>query len=99
VNLIILNRFASKYASRPQLALNFLTGLTHASANNLELLDGPLSEALGRLKAADHFERNFVVLMGDHGQRIVRQNGEKASEDLIDFPLHRVPSNKAGRVA
>ena len=77
--------FASAYPNRPQLALNFLTGLTHASANNLELLDGPLSDALGRLKLAGHFERNFILVMGDHGQRIVRWGTMGFGEEFGTF--------------
>ncbi|KAE9554265.1 hypothetical protein FO519_002499 [Halicephalobus sp. NKZ332] len=68
--LEIWEQFSIKYSEKCHFAFNFLTGLTHASANNLELYDVPVSDALGRMESAGVLENTFFVIMGDHGQRI-----------------------------
>uniref|UniRef100_A0A915CWT8 Uncharacterized protein n=1 Tax=Ditylenchus dipsaci TaxID=166011 RepID=A0A915CWT8_9BILA len=60
----IWERFVSSHLNMPYFAFNFLTGLTHASANNIELYDNPLSEALIRLKSIGAFDNSIVLIMG-----------------------------------
>uniref|UniRef100_A0A7E5A0W4 Sulfatase domain-containing protein n=1 Tax=Panagrellus redivivus TaxID=6233 RepID=A0A7E5A0W4_PANRE len=66
----IFEQFSTKYADRCHFSFNFITTLTHGSANNAELFDVPLSEALTRMKAAGVLDNTVIVLQGDHGQRI-----------------------------
>ncbi|KAI1696804.1 hypothetical protein DdX_18854 [Ditylenchus destructor] len=66
----IWERFVTKHINATYFAFNFLTGLTHSSANNIELYDDSLSESLARLKNSGAFENSVVLIMGDHGQRI-----------------------------
>ncbi|KAI1703850.1 sulfatase domain-containing protein [Ditylenchus destructor] len=67
----IWERFVTNHINSTHFAFNFLTGLTHSSANNIELYDNSLSESLERLKTRGAFENSVVLIMGDHGQRIV----------------------------
>ncbi|KAI6239604.1 hypothetical protein M3Y99_00550800 [Aphelenchoides fujianensis] len=66
----IWERFARRFAKECHFSFNFMTGLTHASASNLELYDQHLSETLERLQRDGVFDNSFVFIMGDHGQRI-----------------------------
>ncbi|KAH7694213.1 Protein F07C3.3, partial [Aphelenchoides avenae] len=63
-------RFSMKFTNKSHFAFNFFTGLTHASANNVELFDAPLADTLDRLNRSGLFDNTFVIIMGDHGQRI-----------------------------
>lgn len=47
-----------------------MTGLTHASASNVELYDQDLAASLNRMEQDGVFDHSFVLIMGDHGQRI-----------------------------
>ncbi|KAI6225508.1 hypothetical protein M3Y99_01333000 [Aphelenchoides fujianensis] len=62
--------FALKYAKKWNLSFNFITTMTHDYPNNLELFDDPLHRILKRLKKGGVFENTFLVIMGDHGQRM-----------------------------
>uniref|UniRef100_A0AC34GRS5 Uncharacterized protein n=1 Tax=Panagrolaimus sp. ES5 TaxID=591445 RepID=A0AC34GRS5_9BILA len=62
--------FSTKYSNHCHFSFNFFTGLTHASSNNLELYDIPVSDALVRMESTGVMENTFFLIMGDHGQRI-----------------------------
>uniref|UniRef100_A0AC35F2V5 Uncharacterized protein n=1 Tax=Panagrolaimus sp. PS1159 TaxID=55785 RepID=A0AC35F2V5_9BILA len=63
-------QFETKYSNHCHFSFNFFTGLTHASANNLELYDIPVSDALARMEFKGILDNTFLLIMGDHGQRI-----------------------------
>lgn len=69
---LFISRFSTKHANECHFSFNFLTTLTHASSSNLELFDMPISEALERMKYRNAMSNTVFVIMGDHGQRIVR---------------------------
>uniref|UniRef100_A0A914YZS3 Sulfatase N-terminal domain-containing protein n=1 Tax=Panagrolaimus superbus TaxID=310955 RepID=A0A914YZS3_9BILA len=64
--------FSTKYSNHCHFSFNFFTGLTHASSNNLELYDIPVSDALARMESTGVLDNTFLLIMGDHGQRIVK---------------------------
>uniref|UniRef100_A0AC35U521 Sulfatase domain-containing protein n=1 Tax=Rhabditophanes sp. KR3021 TaxID=114890 RepID=A0AC35U521_9BILA len=68
--LNIWERFSHTFAFKCHFSFNFLTKFTHDSANNLELFDEPLVEALERMKYNGVFEETIIIIMGDHGQRV-----------------------------
>jgi membrane-anchored protein YejM (alkaline phosphatase superfamily) len=59
------------YADKCHFSFSFITAITHDDPNNLELHDEPLFNALERMKRNGVFENTAIVVMGDHGQRIV----------------------------
>lgn len=69
--LHIWERFAIKYARKCHFGFSFLTALTHDNSNNLELLDQNIYDGLSRIKSKGVFDNTVMIVMGDHGQRMV----------------------------
>ena len=68
--LQLWEQFETKYSNKLHFAFNFLSGLTHIAANNLQLYDIPLSEALFRMKHTGVFDNTVMINTGDHGNRM-----------------------------
>ncbi|KAI6174816.1 hypothetical protein M3Y97_00963500 [Aphelenchoides bicaudatus] len=66
-----VNTFSTMYKEKCHFSFNHFSFFTHANGNNLELYDMHVSDALQRMKQAGVFDNTVLIVMGDHGQRIV----------------------------
>ncbi|CAB3397005.1 unnamed protein product [Caenorhabditis bovis] len=63
-------RFENIFAEIPHFSLNFISSLTHDDPNSLNLLDNDLHRKLSILNDNQRLNSTFLVIMGDHGNRI-----------------------------
>ena len=71
--LEIWEKFSIKFAKKRHFSFTFLSGLTHVATNNLQLYDIPLLDSLVYMEKGGVLENTVLVIMGDHGNRIVSQ--------------------------
>lgn len=77
--------FALQQAGRPSFGFSFLTALTHDNEQALQLLDEDIVNGLERLLKAGVLDNTVLIVMGDHGQRIVSgtRRGARAVQTKI----------------
>ncbi|VDM82117.1 unnamed protein product [Strongylus vulgaris] len=68
--LDIWYRFITTYKDKCHFSFSFLTSLTHDKPNNIQLIDDVLSDRLRLLEESGALNNTFLIIMGDHGNRV-----------------------------